>query len=235
MKITRHCWTPAAHGAAWFHLGRHDDPEPDPAPQTPETDPDAGEPQEPEEEPDPEGAEQLGDAGKKALERMKAEKAAAKKEAAAERRKAAEALRRVQEFEDRDKGDLERATDRATRAEERATRATERAVKAEVKAMAAQTFADPTDAELLGDLTRYVDAEGQIDAEQIGVDLTDLLERKPHLRKPTVAPADPDKPRGPRPDPGQGSRKDPGPTDYRTADRTAVDAKLAEYGVKLRR
>lgn len=154
-----------------------------------------------EEGPDPEGADALGDAGKKALDRMKAERATARKEAAAAKKEAAAALRRIQEFEDRDKTDLERATGRAAEAEKRADTAVNRAVKAEVKAMAAASFADPTDADLLGDLTRYVDDDGDINTEQIAVDLEELLERKPHLRRAAEAP-----PKVPRPDPSQGPR-----------------------------
>ncbi|MEV5138435.1 hypothetical protein AB0K71_05755 [Streptomyces syringium] len=228
MQNTRNRWLPAAHGADWFQLTRHDDPDPT------EPDPAAPDDQDPEDgadpDPDPEGADQLGDAGKKALDRMKAEKAAAKKEAAAAKKTAAEAQRRIAEFEDRDKTDLDKATAKAEKAEALARAATERAVKAEVKAMASDQFADPTDTALLGDLSRYVDDDGEIDTDAIETDLAALLERKPHLRKATPEP----KKRAPRPDPGQGSRPDDPPTDFRTAGREDLQAELAKVAPSFR-
>lgn len=222
--------TTAAHGAAWFRLDRHDDPEPADPPQA-EVQPDDPEPTEPEPESDPEGADALGDAGKKALDRMKAERAAAKKEAAAAKKAAADAQRRIAEYEDRDKTELEKATSRADAAEKRATAAAQRAVKAEVKALAAAEFADPTDADLLGDLARYVGDDGEVNTEQIAADLDGLLERKPHLRKQAPTP---DKPKTPRPDPSQGARSETPPTDYSNAPRDELAKKLGEYGVRLR-
>lgn len=227
MKI-RNRWLPAAQSADWFSLTRHDDPEPaDPEPVAePEGDP------EPEPEGDPDGADQLGDAGKKALDRMKAERAEAKRLAAAEKRRADELARKVAEFEDRDKSELERATARAERLEAAARAATARAVKAEVRAAAAE-FADPDDAAAFLDLSSYTGDDGQVDTDAIQADLADLLERKPHLRR---APAEPPKKPAPRPDPGQGARPDKPATDFRTADRAELDAELAQIapGFRLR-
>lgn len=229
MENTRKSWLPAAQ-SAWFRLTRHDDPEPaDPEPTEPEGDPDP----DPDPEEEPVGADKLGDAGKKALDRMKAERAEAKRAAAAERKRADDLARKVQEFEDRDKSELDKATAKAERAAETAAKATARAVKAEVKALASDAFADPTDADLLGDLSKYVDSDGEIDTEAISADLDDLLERKPHLRK--AAPGSQKKP-APKPDPGQGSRPAEPPTDFRTADRAVLDAELAKLapGFRLR-
>jgi hypothetical protein len=201
---------------------------------------------EPEPEPDgneePEGADQLGDKGKKALDAMKAQRAAARKEAAAAKRQLAELTRKVQEFEDRDKSELEKATAKAERLAGEAAKATARAVKAEVKALATGQFADVTDAQdsLMRDPSKYVDASGEIDEDAIRADLDELLERKPHWRvpEPATAPAgDGKKTLGrpkPKPDPGQGGRGEK-PVDYRTAPREQVDAELAKYGVHLRR
>ncbi|MGW1160369.1 hypothetical protein ACWD48_19555 [Streptomyces sp. NPDC002519] len=226
MENTRKSWLPAAQ-SAWFRLNRHDDPEP--AEPEPVADP-ADDP-EPEPEAEPEGADKLGDAGKKALDKMKAERAAAKKEAAEAKRAAAEAQRRIQEYEDRDKSELEKAQAKAEKDAARAEKATQRAVKAEVKALAADAFADPTDADLLGDLSKYVDADGDINTEAISADLTDLLERKPHLRKAAAGPAV--KP-APKPDPAQGSRPASPPTDFRTASKDEVAAELAKYSYRQR-
>lgn len=250
-----------ATGAFWFNLARHDDPEPEGGePEVPAAgdgegdDPDAermlaealeGGGEDPEGE-EPEGGEEpakdLGEAGKKALERMKAERAAAKKEAAAAKKQAAELARKVQEFEDAKKSDLEKATSQAERAQTQAAKAVARAVSAEVKVAASGQFADPTDAVdvLMREPAKYVDADGEIDTDLIAADLADLLERKPHWGVP--APADPApaaepaaKPRQkPKPDPGQGSRGGPKPVNFLEASKDEVAAELSKYGYRQR-
>lgn len=228
MKI-RNRWLPAAQSADWFSLTRHDDPEPaDPEPMP---DPE-GEPTDPEPEPDPEGADKLGDKGKQALERMKADRAAAKREAAEAKKRAEAAEARVRDFEDRDKSELEKATTKAERLAEQAAKATKRAVLAEVRAAAAN-FADPEDAAAFLDLSAYTSDGGEIDTEAISADLTALLERKPHLRK---AAAESAKKPAPKPDPSQGARPAEPPTDFRTADRDTLQAELAKVapGFRLR-
>lgn len=226
MQHTRQSWLPAAHGADWFRLNRHDDPEPADPPE-PGDAPDPAEP-----EPEPEGADQLGDKGKQALDRMKAEKAEAKRAAAAEKRRADELARKVAEFEDRDKTELDKATDKATRLAEQVTRATKRAVLAEVKAAAA-AFADPEDAAAFLDLASYASDDGEIDTDTITADLAALLEKKPHLRRQDPTPP---KPPAPKPDPGQGPRPNDPPADFRTASREELQAELAKSvpGFRLR-
>ena len=238
MNRTRTCWLPAAQSVGWFQLTRHDDPDPAAPPTEPPADPPADPsdppsdpPTDPEPPAHPEGADQLGDAGKKALDAMKRERAEAKRLAAAEKKRADDLARKVQEFEDAQKSELEKAQDAAQRAAERAEAATKRAVTAEVRA-AASDFADADDAIAFLDLSSYADDNGEINTEQIRTDLAGLLERKPHLRRsePTS-----EKPKGPRPDPGQGARPSPGPTDYRTAPKGDFEAALAKYGVAPRR
>jgi hypothetical protein len=80
------------------------------------------------------------------------------------------------------------------------TAATEKAnariVRAEVKALAADLFADPADAPLYLDLTKYdVDDDGNVAADEVKADLKQLLKDKPHLAKKGAAP---------KPDPSQG-------------------------------
>lgn len=229
MQNTRQSWLSAAHGADWFQLHRHDD---DPQPTDPQDPAEPAESPDGEPEPAPEGADQLGDAGKKALDRMKADKAAAKREAAAEKKRADELARRVAEFEDRDKSDLDKATSKAEKLAEQAAKATRRAVLAEVKA-AASAFADPEDAAAFLDLAGYADGDGDIDTDAITADLEALLERKPHLRR---APVEPEKKKAPKPDPGQGPRPNDQPTDFRTASREDLEAALASTvpGFRLR-
>lgn len=245
--------TAPATGATWFNLTRHDDPT-DPPTSEPPSEPEATPaepkleepaepetPEEPENEPEPEGADKLGDAGKKALEAMKRERAAAKQEAAAAKKQLAALTAKVEAFEDRDKSELEKATAKAERLAEQAAKATARAVAGEVKVHAVTQFADPTDAVdvLMRDPSKYVDASGEIDTEAIQSDLTDLLERKPHwaVKPPEATPAaqpESERPRQPRPDPGQGARPTVPPTDFRTAPKDEINAELAKYGFRPR-
>lgn len=253
-----------ATGATWFNLHRHageGEEEGGDAPETSESESgEAGDDAEAErllaeaaaeddaadegdEDTDSEG---LGDAGKKALDRMKAERAAAKKEATAakkaaaeERRKAAELARKVAEFEDRDKSELEKAQAKAERSAEQATKAVARSVRSEIKVAASGKFADVSDAidVLMRDPSKFVDADGEIDTDAIDADLADLLERKPHWGKPepvpAAAPEAQQKPK-PKPDPGQGSRGGPAKVDFRTASDEEYAAELAKYGVRRR-
>lgn len=248
MKNTRPRWLPAAQ-STWFQLNRHDDPDPadpkpaaDPAddPADPDPDPDpapdpADDPADPDPDPEPDDPDSLGDAGKKALDRMKAERAAAKKEAAAAKKQAAELARKVAEFEDRDKSEAEKLAAQAERSAKQAAKATARAVAAEVRAAAGE-FADPADAVdvLMRDPSQYVDADGEIDMDAIEASLADLLERKPHWARPEpAAPVAEPKPK-PKPDPGQGSRGAPARVNYLEASKDEVAAELAKYGYRQR-
>lgn len=249
-------------GVAWFNPRRFDEPKPADPEVEPVEDEDPAEPEaEPEGDEDPNEDDpsdgELGPAGKRALERMKASRAAvradrdsAKKQAAAERKAAADArkqlaelTKKVQEFEDGQKSDLEKAQAQAERSADQAAKAVARAVQSEIKASAGQ-FADPSDATdaLMKDPSKYVDASGDIDTDAIEADLADLLERKPHWAKPAPAaekqdpegePQKPGKPK-PKPDPGQGSRGGPAGVDFRTASDEDFVAELARYGVRKR-
>lgn len=242
-----------ATGVVWFNPLRFDDPKPaDPEADPVEDEDPAADPEpeaDPEEDPaeDDKPDEKLGEAGKRALDRMKAAAAAAKKEAAAEkkaavsaRRELAELAKKVQEFEDGKKSDLEKAQAQAERSAEQAAKAVARAVQSEIKASAGQ-FADASDATeaLMRDPSKYVDASGEIDTDAIEADLAALLERKPHWGKPAPAAekegpeADPKKPK-PRPDPGQGSRGGPAPVDFRNASQDELAAELAKYRYRQR-
>lgn len=94
-------------------------------------------------------------------------------------------------------------------------KANARVVRAEVKALAADLFADPTDAPLYLDLSRYeVGADGSLDEDEIRDDLRDVLSRKPHLGKrgdgqQSAGESGGDgkrTPRTPAPDPSQGAK-----------------------------
>lgn len=249
-----------ATGATWFNLHRHDGEEGDNPPEPPETsdgddgddddaqqmladalDDDTGDESDDadDREGKPDAAKGLGAAGKKALDRMKAERAAAKKTAAAEKKRADDLARQVEEFKDRDRTAAEKLEAKAERAQQQATKAVARAVTAEVKVLAVGKFADPSDAVdvLMRDPAKYVDSDGDIDVEAIDADLADLLERKPHWAKPepvpAAAPEAQQKPK-PKPDPGQGSRGGPAKVDFRTASDEEYAAELAKYGVRRR-
>lgn len=256
----------------WFDLARHDEPDPDGDDTGAAADDDAGDDSatadedeeaqqllddaadddsdDSDDEDEPEG---LGDAGKRALARMKADRAAAKKELAAakktaaeERRKAAALAKKVEDFEDRDRTELEKAAAKADRSEKLATKAVARAVAAEVKAGAAGKFADLSDATdaLMRDPQKYVDADGDIDTDAIESDLADLLERKPHWAAPAAPSVDENddtdtaaKPKAkpkPKPDPGQGSRKPAPPRSFLDAPKEEVDAELLKLGIRPR-
>lgn len=125
-----------------------------------------------------EGADALGDAGKKALDAMKAKwqterdarKALAARLAELEKGKPAEA----------GEPDLQKLRDEA-KAEARTESLRERVLD-KIEAKAARLFADPEDAVAL--LGRRVDDfidDGKLDADAIAEAIADLLKKKPHL------------------------------------------------------
>lgn len=130
---------------------------------------------------DTDGTEQLGDAGKRALDAMKAERNAAKAEA----RAAAAALKEIQDqLALKDKPAEEQALEQA-RAEARAEAiktANERILRSELRAAAAGKLADPSDAALFIDLAQFeVDDNGDVDTDALSDAIAELLTRKPHL------------------------------------------------------
>jgi hypothetical protein len=131
-----------------------------------------------------EGAEALGDAGKQALDRMKAERAAARAEA---REAKAELDRMRAELALRDKPAEEQAIE-AARAEARAeaTRSANlRVVKANLRAAATGKLADPTDIlaypNIVDPDSFEVDDDGNVDSDSLADAVTELLAKKPHL------------------------------------------------------
>lgn len=130
---------------------------------------------------DPDGAENLGDPGKKALDRMKAAVKDGRRQNR-ELQKQLDELRR--EKEAADKTPDEQALDKV-RAEARAEateKANARIIRSEVRAAAAGKFKDPSDALAFLDLTELeVDENGDVDADEVADALADLLQRKPHL------------------------------------------------------
>lgn len=123
----------------------------------------------------------LGDAGKQALDRMKAERTAAKAEARAAKSEL-EQLRA--ELALKDKPAEEQALE-AARAEARAEAtkaANSRIIRSELKAAATGKLADPTDAALYINLDDFtVSDDGDVDSGALDEAIAELLVRKPHL------------------------------------------------------
>lgn len=108
-----------------------------------------------------EGASALGDPGKKALDRMKAERNAARKE-----------LRDLKaKYEPADKAEVDART-----------RFNTRILRSEIKAAAAGKLADPADAYRFLDLAQFeVSDDGEVDEDEIADAIKDLIEKKPYL------------------------------------------------------
>lgn len=126
---------------------------------------------------DPEGADQLGDAGKKALD-------ATKQKWKAERDRRRELEQKLADATKPKAGDGEPTAEQIRAdAETAATaKANRRIIRAELKAAAAGKLADPADVNHFIDLDQFeVDADGDPDADEITEAIKDLLTRKPHL------------------------------------------------------
>jgi hypothetical protein len=125
-----------------------------------------------EDDADDEGADQLGDAGKKALDSMKAKwQAERAKRREAEARAAAKAPT-----------DDEAAKVRAEVEAAAQQKANQRILRSEVKAAAAGKLADPADAYKFLDLDQFeVDSDGNVDEDEIADAIADLISKKPYL------------------------------------------------------
>ncbi|WP_416394215.1 MULTISPECIES: hypothetical protein [unclassified Curtobacterium] len=131
------------------------------------------------------GAAELGDAGKKALDAMKAKWKTERDNA---RAATAELERFKAEAESRGKPADEQAIDAARReaVAEALGKANDRIVRTEIRAAAKGKLADPNDAFQfinVGDID--VDDEGNVDTDALDEAITDLLARKPYLAAET--------------------------------------------------
>lgn len=121
------------------------------------------------------GAEQLGDAGKQAIDRMKAERNEARREAKARQdeidRLTAAANGREAEY----------AAEKKAR-EDADSRFRERVLKAEIKAAATGKLNDPADAMRYLDLAEFeVNEDGDVDADAISQAIDSLVASKTYL------------------------------------------------------
>lgn len=126
---------------------------------------------------DPEGADQLGDKGKRALASMKGKWRS-------ERDKRRDLERQLSQ---KNQGNGDDAVAKATAAA--TATANTRIVKAEIRAAAAKKLADPRDALRFLDLEQFeVGSDGEVDADEIADAIEDLISSKPYL---AAAPAKP--------------------------------------------
>lgn len=142
----------------------------------------------PETDESPEGAEALGDPGKKALDAMKAERNASRQKA---RELEAELTKLRLTAEDKDKTPDQAAIDAARREAlaEANTAANKRILRSEIKAAAAGKLNDPADALTLLDLDQFeVSESGDVDADEIAEAISELVTRKPYLAAQGGAP-----------------------------------------------
>jgi hypothetical protein len=131
----------------------------------------------------PEGADSLGDAGKRALDSMKSKWKAERTQRQALERQIAEAT--AAPAEGSETPDLDAIKRQA--ASEAAAKANARILRSEIKAAAAGKFADVSDAILNIDLTAFeVDENGDVDADEIAEAIQEVLTRKPHLAAATA-------------------------------------------------
>ena len=155
----------------------------------PDVDPDVDPPTDPPADP-PEGdpadappPADLGDAGKKALDAMKA-----RYKAERDARKAAEtALAAAQDAKTGD--DAAAAMAKAQRDAEAAatTKANQRILRSEVRAAATGKLADPKDALVFLDLEQFeVGTDGDVDPDEIATAIDDLIKARPYLAAATV-------------------------------------------------
>ncbi|WP_327268804.1 hypothetical protein OG233_14100 [Streptomyces sp. NBC_01218] len=127
-------------------------------------------------EPDPDGADELGDKGKRALASMKGKWRA-------ERDRARELAERLAEKDGADESEKVRRE-----AESAAlSKANSRIIRAEVKAAAKGVLADPADAYKFLDLDQFeVDENGDLDSDEVTEAINELIKSKPYLAAATA-------------------------------------------------
>ena len=158
----------------------------------------------------------LGERGQRALAAEREQRKAATAEAAQAKADLEAANRRIQEFEDAERSDLERAQAAADRAMERAKAADRRAVTSDIRSYAITAdVVDPSDVvdALAGRADEFITDSG-VDTSAIEKAVNDLIDKKPHWKKPEPVAPDPTarKPRAtpaPAPDPAQGQGNGP--------------------------
>lgn len=120
---------------------------------------------------DTEAANALGDAGKQAIDRMKARLKAER-----------EARRKAEAERDAAKGQTEQEKAQREADAKALMKANTRILRAEVRRAATGKLADPADALVFVDLDQFeVTDDGDVDEDEIASAIDDLLKKKPHL------------------------------------------------------
>jgi hypothetical protein len=131
------------------------------------------------------GTDALGDAGKKALDSMKA-RWKTERDARRKLEEKMEALKAPAASGTTDQADAAEIKRQATR--DANAKANARILKSEIKAAAAGKLADPSDALAYLDPKSFeVDDNGDVDAEELADAIDDLLTRKPYLAAKAVS------------------------------------------------
>ncbi|MCI4045124.1 hypothetical protein [Streptomyces sp. TRM75563] len=181
--LPRHART---HAHAWAHPyadpftlyadgGEEETPPGDEGDEQPEGEEPGEEPDEGD-EPDPDGADELGDKGKRALASMKGKWRA-------ERDRARELAEKLAEKDGADEAEQVRRQAEAAAL----SKANARIIRAEVKAAAKGVLADPADAYKFLDLDQFeVDENGDLDSDEVTEAINELIKSKPYLAAATA-------------------------------------------------
>lgn len=130
-----------------------------------------------------EGADRLGDAGKKALDAMKA-----KRNDYRDKLRAATAeLETLRNGATKKDGEVDAEQIRRDAETAATTKANARIVRSEIRAAAAGKLADPKDALTFLDLTQFeVDDNGEVDGDEVADAIETLIKEKPYLAAATA-------------------------------------------------
>jgi len=138
-------------------------------------------------ETDPAGADALGDAGKRALDAMKAERNQAKTDAAAAKAALETLQAKISGTEAEHAAQVAAQKVQEEARAESDKRANQRILKAEIRAAATGKLADPADALRYLDLSTFdVKDDGETDSAAIAKAIDDLIKNKPYLAAATA-------------------------------------------------
>lgn len=171
-----HPYPPGPFSPVFYADGEADDDGQDDDAGDDDSDPDDGKDTDDSDD-DPEGADKLGDEGKRALDSMKG-----KWKRERDKRKQLE-----EQLAQQNDGTDEAESVRRKAESDALAKANARIIRAEVKAAAAGKLADPADAYKFLDLDQFeVDDDGNVDSEDVAEAIEDLIKSKPYLAAATA-------------------------------------------------
>lgn len=124
------------------------------------------------EDDDPEGADQLGDAGQRALESIKEQRRKAREERAAEKRRADDLAAQLKQYQDKDKSELERTASERDEYKTRAEQAEDRVRRRELAEELAPTNASP---KVIAQVARRMQGDDEDALKADAMELFELL------------------------------------------------------------